>query len=200
MFVTSSLQCACRTRYPFFRGRLSQLEQRQPYISLKDLFMSEDAKEMEAARLGTMEQPVAKRINGRYVSPYSSKTEKKAWDVIKLLISSRQNRIKLKNVTETSKFITNKIVDRLKCKSTAKPHLTWIGHATCYYQTDGMFFLTDPLWSEYASPVQGLGPKRFIEPAIEIEDLKIDVVLLSHTHYDHLDMNSAKRIGNRALW
>eukprot|EP01032_Pedospumella_encystans_P018231 gene18231-20760_t len=43
-------------------------------------------------------------------------------------------------------------------------------------------------------------PERFVEPPIAIEDLKIDVVLLSHTHYDHLDQASAERIGNRALW
>jgi len=84
--------------------------------------------------------------------------------------------------------------------STAKPHVTWLGHATCLYQTEGTFFLTDPLWSGRASPSQLLGPKRFIEPPVEVEDLKVDVVLLSHTHYDHLDHGSAQRIGNKALW
>jgi L-ascorbate metabolism protein UlaG (beta-lactamase superfamily) len=44
------------------------------------------------------------------------------------------------------------------------------------------------------------GPRRTSPPAAEVEDLKIDVCLLSHTHYDHLDIPSALRIGNRALW
>jgi N-acyl-phosphatidylethanolamine-hydrolysing phospholipase D len=109
-------------------------------------------------------------------------------------------RLKRKQVEDTSKLLTSVRVDRVKCKSTAQPHITWIGHATCYYQTEGVFFLTDPLWSERSSPAQWFGPKRFVDAPIEIEDLKVDVVLLSHTHYDHLDKDSARRIGNKALW
>ena len=44
------------------------------------------------------------------------------------------------------------------------------------------------------------GPFRTIQPPIEIEEMDVDVCLLSHTHYDHLDISSARRIGNRALW
>lgn len=153
-------------------------------------------------RLGTATQPIAKKVNGRYVSPWSAQTEKKATDVLRYLLSSQQMRLrfKRKKIEDTANLITSLRVDRVKCKSVAKPHITWIGHATCLYQTEGMFFLTDPLWSERASPMQWMGPKRFVDPPIEIEDLKIDVVLLSHTHYDHLDADSARRIGNKALW
>lgn len=56
------------------------------------------------------------------------------------------------------------------------------------------------MWSDRASPLSFAGPKRYIQPPIELEDLKIDVVLLSHTHYDHLDIASVCRIGNRAHW
>jgi N-acyl-phosphatidylethanolamine-hydrolysing phospholipase D len=81
-----------------------------------------------------------------------------------------------------------------------KPHLTWIGHATMVYQTDGLNFITDPVFSDACSPIPQVGPFRVVPPPIEIEDLDIDVVLLSHTHYDHLDLSSVRRIGNRALW
>lgn len=172
------------------------------YISLKDMFFGDSESETQLARSGTVSHPVAKKVNGRYISPWSAQTEKRAFDVLRYFISSKQMRLKLKKkqVEDTSKLLTTLRVDRVKCKSTKKPHLTWIGHATCYYQTEGVFFLTDPLWSERTSPSQMFGPKRYVDPPIEIEDLKVDVVLLSHTHYDHLDHDSAQRIGNKAIW
>ncbi len=78
------------------------------------------------------------------------------------------------------------------------PHavrLTFINHATFLLQVNGMNILTDPIWSEYASPVQGVGPKRVRPAGIRLEDLPpIDVVLLSHNHYDHCDVPTLKRL------
>jgi L-ascorbate metabolism protein UlaG (beta-lactamase superfamily) len=75
--------------------------------------------------------------------------------------------------------------------------LTWVGHATFLIQVAGMNILTDPMWSERASPVSWLGPKRHAWPGIRFEDLpRIDVVLISHTHYDHLDRPTILRLGN----
>ena len=76
--------------------------------------------------------------------------------------------------------------------------ITVIGHATVLVQADGMNWLTDPLWSQYASPVQFAGPKRYRAPAIAIQDLPpIDGVLLSHNHYDHLDAPTLKKLAKR---
>jgi hypothetical protein len=171
---------------------------RRPYLSLREMIFGEDECKVEEARLGTMLQPVAKKVNGRFISPWSSQTEKKATDVVKYLLTRKQLKLDLK--VDSIELIKPSRVDRVKCKGTEKPHCTWIGHATCLYQAEGAFFLTDPLWSERCSPVSFTGPKRYMDPPIEIEDLKIDVVLLSHTHFDHLDQKSAERIGNRALW
>ena len=69
----------------------------------------------------------------------------------------------------------------------------WIGHSTTLIQTQGYSVLTDPIWSERASPVSFAGPKRYSAPAMPIEDLPaIDFVLISHTHYDHLDLSSIR--------
>ena len=76
--------------------------------------------------------------------------------------------------------------------------VTWIGHSTILLQIGGLNILTDPMWSDRASPVQWAGPKRYMPPALEIEDLPpIDVVLISHDHFDHLDKSTVKQLGNR---
>jgi L-ascorbate metabolism protein UlaG (beta-lactamase superfamily) len=75
---------------------------------------------------------------------------------------------------------------------------TWIGHATVLVQTNGLNILTDPIWSNRASPFSFAGPKRVRAPGIRFEDLpKIDVVLVSHNHYDHLDLPTLKRLWER---
>ena len=67
--------------------------------------------------------------------------------------------------------------------------LTMVGHATLLVQLPGLNILTDPVWSERVSPLSFAGPKRVNAPGIDFVDLpRIDVVLLSHNHYDHLDL------------
>ena len=74
---------------------------------------------------------------------------------------------------------------------TMQPALTWVGHATMLVQASGLNVLTDPVFSDRASPVQFAGPKRAQPPGLSIDQLpSIDVVLISHNHYDHLDVNS----------
>ena len=71
----------------------------------------------------------------------------------------------------------------------------WIGHSTFLIKKDGLTILTDPVFSERASPFKNFGPKRLIPPAITIEDLpKIDAVTISHNHYDHLDIRALKQL------
>ena len=77
----------------------------------------------------------------------------------------------------------------------SKPTVTWIGHATLLVQVEHVTFLTDPTWSNSASPVPGLGPRRFVEPGLAFEDLPpIDFVLISHNHYDHLDLPTLRSL------
>lgn len=75
---------------------------------------------------------------------------------------------------------------------------TWVGHATVLVQTAGLNILTDPMWSDYASPFPGLGPRRVAQPGVRFEDLpRIDIVLVSHNHYDHMDLPTLKRLWER---
>ena len=73
--------------------------------------------------------------------------------------------------------------------------ITYVNHATVLIQVDGVNILTDPVWSHRASPVSWFGPRRVRAPGIRFEDLpRIDVVLLSHNHYDHMDIPTLRRI------
>ncbi len=80
-----------------------------------------------------------------------------------------------------------------------RPAITWIGHASMLVQAGGMNVLTDPIFSERASPVQWIGPQRSQPPGVALQDLPpIDVVLISHNHYDHLDRASVLELDRRA--
>jgi N-acyl-phosphatidylethanolamine-hydrolysing phospholipase D len=82
--------------------------------------------------------------------------------------------------------------------------VTWVGHATFLIQAGGLNLLTDPHWSRRASPSQRLGPSRFQPPGIPFEELPpVDAVLLSHDHYDHLDLGTVRRLAEahpQARW
>jgi len=73
----------------------------------------------------------------------------------------------------------------------------WIGHASTYVEVDGLRLLLDPVFAEHVSPLP-VGPRRFHAPPIALADLpKIDAVLISHDHYDHLDMATVRHLAAR---
>jgi N-acyl-phosphatidylethanolamine-hydrolysing phospholipase D len=79
--------------------------------------------------------------------------------------------------------------------------VTWIGHATILIQYRGTTILTDPMFSDRASPVSFLGPKRFNPPSVKLKDLPtIDYIIISHSHYDHLDKKTVQQIGSNTKW
>ena len=76
--------------------------------------------------------------------------------------------------------------------------ITFVNHATFLIRINGITILTDPIWSERASPVRWAGPKRVRDPGVAWEALpRVDVVLLSHNHYDHLDTTTLMRLRHR---
>ena len=73
--------------------------------------------------------------------------------------------------------------------------ISLVGHSTVLIQTEGLNILTDPIWSLRASPFKYFGPKRVHPPGIRFEDLpKIDLILISHNHYDHLDLHTIHQL------
>ena len=79
----------------------------------------------------------------------------------------------------------------------------WFGHASVYLEIDGARVMVDPILSDYASPLAGIGPKRFHPPPLALELLpKMDAIVISHDHYDHLDMETIRhlaRVGSHFL-
>jgi N-acyl-phosphatidylethanolamine-hydrolysing phospholipase D len=99
-------------------------------------------------------------------------------------------------------------VPRLAAAAGGEPgelRITWIGHSSFLVQLPGINLLTDPVFSERASPSQWFGPRRFLPPGLRLDELPpIDAVLLSHDHYDHLDAATVAglrdRFGSARTW
>jgi len=91
-------------------------------------------------------------------------------------------------------------VETWKAPPSTGLRVTWLGHSTLLLEIDGVRLLTDPVWCERASPVPFAGPKRFHPVPVSIEQLpKLDAVLLSHDHYDHLCPSSIRALARRRV-
>lgn len=76
---------------------------------------------------------------------------------------------------------------------------TWLGHSTVLVEIDGARILFDPVWARRASPSSLIGPKRFFEPPLPLEDLPpLDAIVASHDHYDHLDRGVVRALAPSA--
>jgi N-acyl-phosphatidylethanolamine-hydrolysing phospholipase D len=75
------------------------------------------------------------------------------------------------------------------------PSITWVGHATLLVRMGGINLLTDPIWSSRAGPTRFASARRYLAPGLEMADLpRIDFVVISHNHYDHLDLPTLRRL------
>jgi N-acyl-phosphatidylethanolamine-hydrolysing phospholipase D len=80
------------------------------------------------------------------------------------------------------------------------PSLTWIGHATFLVRMDGVTFLTDPMFSDWAGPGALMGPKRAVPPGVLLPELPVvNFAVISHDHYDHADAWSVKQLAARGV-
>lgn len=78
--------------------------------------------------------------------------------------------------------------------------VTWMGHSTTLIEIDGHRVLTDPVWSQRVGPLDGVGPTRWYGPLIAIDDLPaVDAVIISHDHYDHLDLKSVQALVSKTV-
>ncbi len=83
-------------------------------------------------------------------------------------------------------------------KPTSELRITWLGHSTLIVELDGARILVDPVWGSRASPSRFIGTKRFYTPPLAIEALPpIDAVVISHDHYDHLDLPTVRALASK---
>jgi N-acyl-phosphatidylethanolamine-hydrolysing phospholipase D len=81
-----------------------------------------------------------------------------------------------------------------------EPTITWIGHSSFLVRMDGVSFLTDPMFSERASPFSFMGPRRMVPPGVPLTALpRVDFVVLTHDHYDHADLGTIKHLAARGV-
>lgn len=126
----------------------------------------------------------------RFFNPWNPKVPKHSQFMRWKLLSRARPWPKRTKKAETDVPPSHVRGNRLRC--------SFVGHSTVLIQTQGINILTDPIWSRRASPFNWFGPKRYQAPGIQFDHLpKIDLILISHNHYDHLDLRTISRIWSR---
>jgi N-acyl-phosphatidylethanolamine-hydrolysing phospholipase D len=120
---------------------------------------------------------------GRFVNPHAENLKRSVWDVI--LWKAGYYEDSHPNLSPPANFI---YPASPKPHIRGKPTATWIGHSTYFLEVDGLHILTDPVWDLYCSPIPIKALRRQTLPPLLLTELpRIDLVLISHNHYDHLD-------------
>jgi len=134
---------------------------------------------------------------GIYVNNHIDHPNKSFWTFLKLRWFGEEQ---WADYEKAADLIPKTIVDLNQLESN-QSQVTWIGHSSFLLQLGSVNILTDPVFSERASPVSFAGPKRYTLPALMPEQLpKIDAVVISHNHYDHLDEKSIRALGNEPMY
>jgi L-ascorbate metabolism protein UlaG (beta-lactamase superfamily) len=124
-----------------------------------------------------------------FSNPWGNNNHKNLFDVMKWKIESKRA------PWPENEIINSASPQLVHTNQAASIHITFIGHSTFYIQNEKYSILTDPQFSERASPLSFIGPKRIRKPGLDIEKLpRVDYVIISHNHYDHLDLPSLKKL------
>jgi L-ascorbate metabolism protein UlaG (beta-lactamase superfamily) len=112
------------------------------------------------------------------------------WKILPLYLTNREERVPK---VSPGPFRTDAGIYATPPESGLR--VTWMGHSSTLLEIEGMRVLLDPVWDERASPSRWFGPKRFFAPPLGLEELpRIDVVVISHDHYDHLGKMTVERL------
>jgi len=139
----------------------------------------------------------AQNKDGKYVNWGASNPTDTAWVRLKFLARRVNSSINGRDGSPPPRIENDGEMLRGSHGSKAS-NITWIGHATFLIQLAGLSILTDPNWSDRTGPVSFAGPPRLVDPGLKLEALPpIDLVVISHNHYDHLDLPSLKALAKR---
>lgn len=137
-----------------------------------------------------MSYKVSDHFDGKkFFNPWGENVAKSLWDVMKWKITSDAKNWEEVAVSEHHE---------LPVVTAAQTSVTWVNHSTFLIRAQGLNILTDPVWSKRTSPFSFVGPKRVQAPGLAWDKLpKIDVVTVSHNHYDHLDLETLLELEKR---
>ena len=155
----------------------------------------------QAALASPPSTPMPTKKPTRFKNNYTDQVPGSASDLLRWRWNAWRNDLPPPPQTPTPQMAPNlaAIHANARAGQAMKPAITWIGHATMLVQASGLNVLTDPVFSERVSPVQFIGPQRAQPPGVALADLPaIDVVVISHNHYDHLDRNTVLALNQRA--
>lgn len=140
------------------------------------------------SRMKTYAGPLSDHFDGTYFFDPDGSPPKKLWEVLRWQVT--------KQAAKWPERAPSPYADTPPPQvNGGKVRFSYVGHASWLIQTAGLNILVDPVWSERASPVSFAGPRRVNDPGIAFEALPpIDVVLVSHGHYDHLDVRTLSRL------
>ena len=134
----------------------------------------------------------AEKVNGKYLNPVPTAVGglKLIFRVLPRMIASREERAPRSPLgpfrTDASIYVQ---------APASRLRVTWFGHSSTLVEIDGVRILIDPVWDERASPLRWVGPKRFFAPTLELHELPpLDIVLISHDHYDHLGSETVRAL------
>ncbi len=134
----------------------------------------------------------AKKIGRKFQNPVATKVGGLAM-LPKVIWTKLTNKKETVPMVAPGPFITD--VTAYKVEPESGLRVTWFGHSAMLVEIDGVRVLVDPMWDERASPVRWGGPKRFFAPTMRLKDLpRVDAVLISHDHYDHLGKETVRTL------
>ncbi|WP_213803332.1 MBL fold metallo-hydrolase [Granulicella sp. dw_53] len=134
----------------------------------------------------------AEKVGRLYVNPVPTQLAgfKMTWKILPLYWSNQEERFPKQAL---GPFRTDTAVYDKAPESGLR--VTWMGHSATLLEIDGVRVLIDPVWDERASPMRWAGPRRFFAAPLKLEEMpKIDVVIVSHDHYDHLGRDTIERL------
>jgi L-ascorbate metabolism protein UlaG (beta-lactamase superfamily) len=139
----------------------------------------------------TEKRPLSDHYDGRRFYNPTQPEMHGLWTAVKFLASAQP--------APWPEFVENRPDSHLDCGlASDQAAVTFVNHATVLIQLAGYNILTDPIWSERASPLSWIGPKRVREPGIPFDALpRIDLVVVSHNHYDHMDLETLRKLSKR---
>lgn len=155
--------------------------------------MGADAKGARLKRIQASPQWGGETFTNRLPTPQGLDESVGGWTMLKAYLGGDQVRSPKEPVP-----VMSRTGDSLAGPPAKAPRITWLGHSSMIIELDGQRVLVDPVWGKRVSPVPFLGPRRFHPPPLPLEELPaVDAVLISHDHYDHLDVPTVKALADR---